>query len=98
MVSLPGRGDRQTGGRGKSAVQSLSQIDALVAHARIKDYKPATALIRTYQNSRPASPNQSTMLIEPEDIPGLLSQVADLISQRATRRVERELRLAGAGV
>ncbi len=67
----------------------------VIGHARIKDYKPATALIKTYQNSPPASPHQSTMLIEPEDIPGLLSQVADLISQRATRKLERELRLAG---
>src|SRR5215813_12348352 len=66
----------------------------VIAHARIKDYKPATALIRTYQNS-PASPQQSKMLIEPEDVPGLISKVAELISQRATRKVERELRLAG---
>jgi len=35
------------------------------------------------------------MLIEPEDVPNLLGKVADLISERATRRVNRELRLAG---
>ena len=35
------------------------------------------------------------MFIKPEDIPGLLGKVADLISERATRRLERELRLAG---
>ena len=70
----------------------------VIAHARIKDYKPATALITTYQNARPApltARQQISMLIKPEDIPGLLSKVADMISQRATRRLERELRLAG---
>ncbi len=66
----------------------------VIAHARIKDYKPATAIIKTYQNSKPEE-SQSSMLIKPEDLPGLLSKVADLISQRATRRLERELRLAG---
>src|SRR5207302_1246706 len=53
----------------------------VIAHARIKDYKPATALIKTYQNSRPEQ-SQNSMLIKPEDLPGLLSKLADLISQR----------------
>jgi CheY-like chemotaxis protein len=69
----------------------------VLAHARMMDYKPATALITTYQNSkiRGGSRNSGgTVLIEPEDLPGLLSRVADLISERATRRVERELRHA----
>jgi CheY-like chemotaxis protein len=66
----------------------------VLAHARIMDYKPATALITTYQNAKPAH-SRSSVLIKPEDVPGLLSKVADLISQRATRRVQRELRLAG---
>lgn len=68
----------------------------VLAHAKIMDYKPATAIITTYQNNRPAaSYNRDSMLIKPEDIPGLLSKVATLISERATRRMERELRLAG---
>lgn len=70
----------------------------VLAHARMMDYKPATALITTYQNSRTGRTSRhaaGTMLIEPEDLPGLLSRVADLISERATRRVERELRHAG---
>jgi CheY-like chemotaxis protein len=71
----------------------------VLAHARMMDYKPATALITTYQNSNPRTASRhagGTVLIEPEDLPGLLSRVADLISERATRRVERELRHAGA--
>ncbi len=68
----------------------------VLAHARMMDYKPATAIITTYQNARRNSRTAaSTVLIEPEDLPGLLSRVADLISERATRRVERELRHAG---
>ncbi len=67
----------------------------VLAHARMMDYKPATALITTYHNSRARSGTPGTVLIEPEDLPGLLSRVADLVSERATRRVERELRHAG---
>ena len=71
----------------------------VLAHARMMDYKPATALITTYQNNRTRGGGRnsaSTVLIEPEDLPGLLSRVADLISERATRKVERELRHTGA--
>src|SRR6476660_9790768 len=53
----------------------------VLAHARLMDYKPATAILTTYQ-TRPASASRP-ILIKPEDLPGLLSKVADLISQRA---------------
>jgi hypothetical protein len=69
----------------------------VLAHARMMDYKPATAIVTTYQNAKPqnAKPKtQSRMLIKPEDVPGLLSKVANLISVRAARRLERELRHA----
>jgi CheY-like chemotaxis protein len=64
----------------------------VLAHARMMDYKPATAIVTTYQNAKPQK--QSHMLIKPEDIPGLLAKVANLISERAARRLERELRHA----
>jgi len=71
----------------------------VLAHARIMDYKPATALITTYSDSpRPkgaAKRNNQTVLIEPEDLPALLTKVADLVSERATRRVQRGLRHSG---
>jgi DNA-binding NtrC family response regulator len=68
----------------------------VLAHARMMDYKPATALVTTYQDHKQsrAQRNAATVLIEPEDLPGLLSRIADLISGRATRKVERELRHA----
>ncbi len=68
----------------------------VLAHARIMDYKPATALITTYRESpAPKGANKrssQTVLIEPEDLPALLTKVADLVSERATRRVQRGLR------
>ena len=65
----------------------------VLAHARMMDYKPATAIVTTYQNSTKAQ-KQNRMLIKPEDVPGLLAKVANLISERAARRLERELRHA----
>ncbi len=64
----------------------------VLAHARMMDYKPATALVTTYQNMRPIK--QARMLITPEDLPGLLAKVANLISERAARKVQREMRHA----
>jgi len=65
----------------------------VLAHARMMDYKPATAIVTTYQNSKPVK-QSLRMLITPEDIPGLLAKVANLISERAARKVERELKHA----
>jgi len=66
----------------------------VLAHARLKDYKPATAIVTTYR-SRATEDSAASVLIESEDVPGLLGSVAGLISDRAQRRVNRELRLAG---
>ena len=62
----------------------------VIQHARMMDYKPATAIVTTYQNAK-ATVGKVKMLIKPEDVPTLLSQVANLISMRATKRIEREL-------
>ena len=64
----------------------------VLAHARLMDYKPATAILTTYQNKR--LDLRRPVLIKPEAVPELLSKVADLISQRAARMVERDLRHA----
>ena len=67
----------------------------VLAHARMMDYKPATAIVTTYQNAYNAKPlKQSHMLIKPEDIPELLGKVANLISERAARKMRREMRHA----
>jgi DNA-binding NtrC family response regulator len=68
----------------------------VLAHARLMDYKPATALITTYRDTRRkrSAPGKKapTVLIEPEDLPALLTKVADLVSERATKRIQRSLR------
>ena len=72
----------------------------VLAHARMMDYKPATAIVTTYQNAKPTKPahgrpqKQARMLITPEDVPGLLAKVANLISERAARNLQREMRHA----
>ncbi|SRR5579884_3603511 len=64
----------------------------VLAHARLMDYKPATAILTKYQTQTPDT--RRPVFIEPQDLPGLLSKVADLISQRAARIVNRQLRQA----
>jgi len=68
----------------------------VLAHARNMEYKPATAIVTSYRNApQPQKPSRAIRaLIEPEDVPGLLSKVANLISERAARRLQRELRHA----
>ncbi len=71
----------------------------VLAHARMMDYKPATAVITTYRDvdrrKNTTKKGNQTVLIEPEDLPELLTKVADLVSERATKRVERGLRHGG---
>jgi len=70
----------------------------VLAHARIVDYKPATALITTYQDGKVPQTSAGAdqpLLIAPEDLPELLTKVADLIGERVTRRVARALRRTG---
>jgi CheY-like chemotaxis protein len=64
----------------------------VLAHARQMEYRPATAILTTYQTKR--TDTLRPVLIEPQDLPNLLSKVADLISQRAARIVHRQLRHA----
>jgi CheY-like chemotaxis protein len=69
----------------------------VLAHARMMLYKPATALVTTYRSKGQPGGSERSMMIQPEDVPGLLTKVAEMISERARRRVNRELRLAGVG-
>lgn len=67
----------------------------VLAHARLMEYEPATALITAYHQAKTGrSSRDRALLIEPQGVPDLLTKVADLISERATRRLERELRHA----
>jgi CheY-like chemotaxis protein len=65
----------------------------VIAHAQMKEYRPATALVTTYSTAQRPSHKQR-VLVEPEDIPELLTKVASLISERATRLIHRRFRAA----
>ena len=71
----------------------------MLDYARRKDYKPATAMIRKHRDGNAREDRKkssSRMLVEAEDVTTFLSQVAELISLRATRRSERTLRMSAA--
>lgn len=67
---------------------------ALLAYARHKEYKPATALISSDMSEltsgeKPASGSDRVVHMSNEDISNLLANVAELISLRADRRMRR---------
>jgi CheY-like chemotaxis protein len=66
----------------------------VLSYARVKEYKPATALVTAYKESkasrRPVR-DQQQVSINTEDVSKLLSKVADLIGIRARRRLNRTL-------
>ena len=68
----------------------------VIAHAKMMDYKPATAIVTTYHNNsvRQSSSDRS-VLVEPEDVPGLLGKVANLIASRVNRRLNHQLKHSG---
>lgn len=68
----------------------------VIAHAKMMDYKPATAIVTTYHdNFMRQSNSDRSVLVEPEDVPGLLSKVANLIASRVNRRLNRQLKHSG---
>src|SRR5690242_16686197 len=66
----------------------------LLAYARVKDYRPATALITSNELSVPQRHSRKQNIsIYTENLPLLLGKVAELIGMRASRRY-RPLRQA----
>jgi CheY-like chemotaxis protein len=78
-----------------SDLGSEAADEGLLAYARLKDYKPATASVTAYHGSKPL-PNarETDIVVETEDVPSLLTKVAELIGIRAIRRVQRQVRYA----
>jgi CheY-like chemotaxis protein len=63
----------------------------VLAYARLKDYRPATASVTAYRGSKPMPTTRETdIVVETEDVPSLLTKVAELIGLRAIRRVQRQ--------
>jgi len=67
----------------------------VLAYARVKSYRPATALITSSDWDTPRRPpsRQHHVSVYTENLPGLLGKVAELIGVRAIRRY-RPLRQA----
>jgi len=67
----------------------------LLAYARVKDYRPATAFITSGHTKSKGGyhPDASEVSIYAENLPALLGEVAELIGVRASRR-HRVLRVA----
>ena len=68
----------------------------VLAYARVKDYRPATALVTSYEPSQNHRPRRGEhhISVYTENLPNLLGEVAELIGVRASRRY-RPLRQAG---
>jgi CheY-like chemotaxis protein len=64
----------------------------VLSYARVKEYKPATALVTAYREtkaSRYPVGDEQQVSINAENVSALLGQVADLIGLRAQRRANR---------
>ena len=68
----------------------------VLAYARVKEYRPATALVTSYEPNQKHRPGrgQHHISIYTENLPNLLGEVAELIGMRASRRY-RPVRQAG---
>lgn len=64
----------------------------VIAHARSLDYRPATALICSWQEQLGVGCPAYTQLVEPENVPELLEKVAGMIGERAFRQLVRQMR------
>jgi CheY-like chemotaxis protein len=60
----------------------------VLAYARVKDYRPATAFVTSYEPSQKHRPGRGKhrISIYTENLPNLLGEVAELIGVRASRR------------
>ena len=75
------------------AMRSPEEGLKVLAYARHKEYRPATASVTAYHRSKPLpTARAADVVVETEDVPKLLTKVADLIGFRAMRRIQRQVR------
>ncbi|MCW5964821.1 MAG: hypothetical protein KIT83_12350 [Bryobacterales bacterium] len=70
------------------------RIDAaILSYARFQSYEPATAVLTSIHctGSGEEGLARHQVLVEPQNLPDLLSQVADLVGGRALSRLERQI-------
>ena len=64
----------------------------VINHARAQEYKPATAYLTTSSGGTGRRPKSGRVLIEPQEVPALLTKIADLLADRAAGRERRNMR------
>lgn len=70
-----------------ATIGSRSAGRNVLAYARVKDYRPATALVTSYEPMKRRAPGaEHQFAVYTENLPNLLGKVADLIALRASRR------------
>ena len=75
------------------AMKSPEEGLEVLAYARRKEYRPATASVTAYHGSGPLpTAREADVVVETQDVPHLLTKVADLIGMRALRRIQRQVR------
>jgi len=72
--------------------ESAKASGEVVRLARRQDYRPATAYLMTARDHGVQDAGSEDLLIEPVDIPSLLTHVAELVANRAADRCERAMR------
>ena len=79
-----------------AALGSRAACRRILAYARVKDYHPATAFIKSSHPTvqRRTRRRGHEVSIYTENLPGLLEEVAELIGVRAMRRSRPALRAA----
>jgi hypothetical protein len=70
--------------------ESADAGQQILAYARQKCYKPATALVTSSLGSEPSS-QEHRIAVENEDVSNMLDRVAELIGLRVSRRVNRRM-------
>lgn len=70
------------------------ECQRVLDHARAQEYKPATAILTASgAEGRPGKKARSSrLLIEPQEVPDLLTKIADLLADRASDRERRNMR------
>jgi CheY-like chemotaxis protein len=63
----------------------------VIAHAQMKAYRPATAVVTSWHPDS-ESVDADSVLVAPQNLPELLGQVASLISRRASQIMRRQQR------
>lgn len=71
--------------------EARDECRRVISHARAQEYRPATAYL-TASGGEGKRPKSGKMLIEPLDVPTLLTKIADLLADRAAGRERRNMR------